>query len=228
MTNDEHRQRPSQQRTSAAVGPNDDGADAPDAGRRGVLLGVGLGVGLGMVGGSLATGAMAAPAQATDSRVVGTAEDERAIRQLSIDYALATDAIGGNDRAAGLARYLDAFTDDALIMVAGSDDSRCVGAAQWAAYVDGVFRRSGYDRTQHLVGTIDVRFAQGSHRAEGAAGQTQATMSTYLHATHHVTDSGALDIVLGTYVDDVVQVSGQWRIARRVLSVTASWVVKPA
>lgn len=72
-----------------------------------------------------------------------------------------------------------------------------------------------YTATQHLLGTIDVVFpdVRGPRR--------RASMSTYLHATHVFAASKELLTVLGTYVDDVVLVDGQWRIVERFLQFTS-------
>jgi hypothetical protein len=199
-----------------------DGTTKPGApvARRRIILGAAAGV----AGGIAAATAAASPTTGA-SAGAGAGGDRRdaadAIRQLTVDYARATDAIGRGDAAAGLALYQRTFTADAEIMVAGSPDSRRVGAAAWADYVDGVFRASRYDRTQHLVGTIDVRLP-GDADPPG-----RATMSTYLHATHHIADGSALSIVLGTYEDEVVQAQGAWRIARRVLHVLTTWRAVP-
>jgi hypothetical protein len=196
-----------------------DEAEKPGApvARRRIILGTAAGV----AGGMAVVARMASASASPEGTGAAQRDDDAAIRQLTVDYARATDAIGRADKAAGLALYLRTFTDDAEIMVAGSPDSRRVGAAAWADYVDGVFRSSRYDRTQHLVGTIDVRLpGQGSPPG-------RATMSTYLHATHHVADGSALSIVLGTYEDEVVQAQGSWRIARRVLHVLTTWRTVP-
>ena len=198
-----------------------DGTTKPGApvARRRIILGAAAGI-----AGGIAAGGIAA-ATASASPTAGTGgnrrDDDAAIRQLTVDYARATDAIGRGDTTAGRELYQRTFTADAEITVAGSPDSRRVGAAAWADYVDGVFRANRYDRTQHLVGTIDVRLPGDA----GPAGR--ATMSTYLHATHHVADGSALSIVLGTYEDEVVQAQGEWRIARRTLHVLTTWRAVP-
>ena len=92
-------------------------------------------------------------------------------------------------------------------MVDGSPTTLRIGPSAWADFVDGVFRSSGYDKTQHLMGTIDVTFSGGKHQAD------EAQMSSYLHATHHKLDGTKNVIVLGTYIDRVIQDHGKWRIA---------------
>ena len=183
------------------------------AGRRRVLLGATAAAsGIALLG-------TAQPALAdSTSRVV----DEGRIRQLSVNYALGTDAIGRNDKPAGLALYAKTFTDRAEIMVAGAPSTLRIGGAAWADFVESVFRGSHYDRTQHLIGTINVLLGDGREE------RNRATMSTYLHATHHVQDNASVLIVLGTYDDVVVRHGNDWRIARRTLSVMTSWTETPA
>lgn len=143
--------------------------------------------------------------------------DEAQIRQLSVDYALATDAVGRGATADARAIYRRTFLADAPVMVAGDEKSLRRGPDGWADYVESVFRDNGYDATQHLIGTIDVQL-DGSDRAR---------MSSYLHATHRIAASKALSVVLGTYVDEVVRTPDGWRIARRTLSVLTSWTGRP-
>ncbi len=102
-------------------------------------------------------------------------------------------------------------------MVAGAPGTLRTGPEAWADFVESVFRSSNHDRTQHLIGSVNVLLGAGN----------RATMSSYLHATHHVADNSALSIVLGTYDDAVVRVRGDWRIAKRTLSVVTSWNETP-
>lgn len=176
--------------------------------RRRLLLGA-----AGIAGSAALIGAAPAASADAPSQFV----DEARIRQLSTLYALGTDAIGRKDVAAGIAYYRRTFTERVEIMVAGSAGTLRVGPEAWAAFVDGEFRRGNYDRTQHLIGTVNVV----------PGGGDRASMSSYLHATHHVADNSALSIVLGTYDDIVVRERGEWRIARRTLSVMTSWTQKP-
>lgn len=176
--------------------------------RRRVLLGA-------AAGGAMIAAAKPAVADEDDDRV----HDYVQIQQLSVNYALGTDAIGRDDKALGLALYEKTFTANAEIMVAGAPSTLRIGAAAWADFVESVFRGNNYDRTQHLIGTISVT----NDRDRGR----RAHMSTYLHATHHVADNSALLVVLGTYDDVVVRVRGRWRIAKRTLSVMTSWNETP-
>ena len=179
------------------------------AGRRMLLTGAAVG------GAMLLAGETARADGSEDSRVT----DEARIHRLTVNYALGTDAIGRNDKATGLAYYARTFTDDVHIMVAGAPTTLRIGPVAWAEFVDGVFRSSGYDATQHLIGTVDVTFPRGAN------GENEARMSSYLHATHHKQDGSANFIVLGTYVDKVIRQHGKWRIAERTLSVMTAWNV---
>lgn len=65
------------------------------------------------------------------------------------------------------------------------------------------------DRTQHLLGNIDVEVDGDSGRA-----------STYFHAQHvrAGTPGGDLYVIAGRYEDAVVRTDGGWRIRERVQS----------
>ena len=167
-------------------------------------------------GAALLAGAQSAAADSPSDDV--RLADESRIRRLVVTYALGTDAIGRNDKATGLAYYNETFTSNAQIMVDGAPSTLRVGPSAWADFVDGVFRSSGYDRTQHLMGTVDVTFPNGPHHDD------EAHVSSYLHATHHKQDGSAVVIVLGTYIDHVVGNHGSWRIDKRTLFVMTAWV----
>ena len=139
--------------------------------------------------------------------------DEAEIRQLSVSYALATDAIGTGDLAQGRDLYRRTFTADAQISAGKS--APVSGPDGWAEYVTAAL--SGYTATQHLIGTIDVTFNNG-----GDSPPRSATMSTYLCATHERTPGGEIYVVLGTYSDELVRTPAGWRIARRTLTVTST------
>jgi hypothetical protein len=49
----------------------------------------------------------------------------------------------------------------------------------------------------------------------------QATMTSYLTATHVLIATPTLSTVLGTYIDDVAKVRGSWRITKRFLQFTS-------
>lgn len=185
-------------------------------GRRRLLVGA---TGAAAGGAALLAGAHTALADSPSDGV--RLADESRIRRLAVTYALGTDAIGRNDKPTGLAYYNETFTSDAHIMVDGSPTTLRIGPSAWADFVDGVFRSSGYDKTQHLMGTIDVTFPGGKHDAD------EAQMSSYLHATHHKQDGTKNVIVLGTYIDRVVHDHGKWRIATRTLFVMTAWVESP-
>lgn len=137
------------------------------------------------------------------------ASDQLAIRQLSIDYALGTDAIGVGDIDAGRALYAQAFADDATIG-AGFDPANPAlvanGRDEWADVVIGAFQ--AYSATQHLLGTINVTVDQNRQAAR---------MTSYLEATHVLKNSLELLIVKGTYIDTVERSQGQWVIVERFL-----------
>jgi len=133
---------------------------------------------------------------------------ESEIQKLAVCYALGTDAIGSGNLQEGKNIYQNCFTPDAEITAVfpnGASETR-YGANDWADFVYAVFQANGYQATQHLLGTINI-----------AVQQNQATMSSYLHATHKLSDT-SIDVANGTYVDTVVNKNGRWKISRRVLT----------
>jgi len=139
-------------------------------------------------------------------------DDEAEIAKLTVCYALATDAIGRGDVAGGKAIYAPCFTQNALLAVyfpdapfSGPPSYTTVGTDSWSEFVDDTFIGSGYTVTQHLVGTINIQ-VDGKN----------ATMTSYLHATHVLPD-GTMDVANGTYEDEVVRRNGVWKIKTRTL-----------
>ncbi|MFT3774798.1 MAG: nuclear transport factor 2 family protein [Minicystis sp.] len=139
-------------------------------------------------------------------------EAESQIEKLTYCYARGTDAIGRGDLAGGKSIYTGCFTNDAEVSVYfpgtdtnGPPDFVTTGTDSWADFVESVFTGNGYTATQHHMGNVEVQLSGN-----------QATMSSYLHATH-VVDNGTIDVANGTYADEVVKQNGQWKIKRRVL-----------
>jgi hypothetical protein len=176
--------------------------------RRRVLIGSG-----GALAGAVAAVGAAAPAGASD---VGDEGEAAAIRQLSINYAIGTDAVSHGDLDTARARYAATFTADAPI-AAGFDRTAPAltahGPEEWLGVVVDAFQP--YTATQHLLGTIDVVFPAGRRR------RRDASMSTYLHATHVLAASKELLTVLGTYLDRVELIDREWRIVDRFLQFTS-------
>jgi hypothetical protein len=139
--------------------------------------------------------------------------DEAAIRQLSVNYALATDAIGRGEIEHGREVYRRTFTRDAHIRAGVAPVH--VGPDAWVTFVHSVL--SKYTVTQHLIGTLDVVLDQ----SDGGP-PSSATMTTYLHASHVLMPGGIITVVLGTYFDDVIRTPDGWRIARRTLITVSS------
>jgi hypothetical protein len=147
---------------------------------------------------------------ATASEGNGAAEAQ--IAKLTSCYAYGTDAIGRGDLQQGKNIYAPCFTADAELKVYfpgtpfnGPPSFSTVGTESWANFVASVFATNGYTATQHMMGTIDVN-------VQGAT----ATMTSYLHATHTLSD-GTIDVANGTYEDEVVRQNGTWKIKRRTL-----------
>ncbi len=155
-------------------------------------------------------------------RVLGTAGGserpdwpamESAIRQLAVNYALGTDAIGRDEPEVGRALYQQTFTADADISIAGNAETQRTGPEEWVEFVEGTFRGAGHVATQHLIGSVNI--------VPGEDG-TSAEMSTYMHASH-VSPDGDVLLVMLTYVDEAVRTAEGWRIVKRVLYPLASW-----
>ncbi|GAX34204.1 nuclear transport factor 2 family protein [Nodularia sp. NIES-3585] len=129
------------------------------------------------------------------------------IQKLTTCYALGTDAIGSGNVLEGKNIYQDCFTPDAVITAVFPDGASqtLIGTDAWADFVASVFQNNGYVATQHLIGTLNIS-VQGN----------QAQMSSYLHATHKISDT-SIDVANGTYEDEVVKVNGRWKIQRRTL-----------
>lgn len=138
---------------------------------------------------------------------------ESAIRQLAVNYALGTDAIGRDEPETGRALYHQTFTPDADISIAGSADTQRTGPDEWVGFVEGTFRGAGHVATQHLIGSTNIVPSEDGESAE---------MSTYMHATHRG-PTGDLLIVLLTYIDHAVRTEDGWRIAKRTLYPMGSW-----
>ncbi|MBE9207421.1 nuclear transport factor 2 family protein [Nostoc sp. LEGE 06077] len=134
---------------------------------------------------------------------------ESEIEDLAVCYAYGTDAIGRGDVLGGKNIYDDCFTRDAeitAIFPSGVSVTK-YGANAWADFVADVFQGNGYTATQHLLGSIRVNIQNNN----------QARMSSYLHATHKLSDT-SIDVANGTYVDTVIKQNGNWKISKRVLT----------
>jgi hypothetical protein len=122
-------------------------------------------------------------------------QDEAEIRQLTICYALGTDAIGVGDVDKGKALYKDCFTEDAPIAALFPDGqgTERTGPAAWADFVNEIFRDNKYTATQHLIGTINISI----DHTTGKTGTMTASMTSYLHATH-LLPNGSINVANGT------------------------------
>lgn len=137
-------------------------------------------------------------------------QDAAAIRQLTVCYALGTDAIGAGDVVKGKALYTDCFTEDAPIAAFFPDGqaTQRTGPDAWADFVNKIFRDNKYTATQHLIGTININIDHTTGKA--------ANMTSYLHATHLLPD-GSINVANGTYEDEVVKTGTGWLIRKRTL-----------
>ncbi|MDH3644275.1 MAG: nuclear transport factor 2 family protein [Gammaproteobacteria bacterium] len=183
---------------------------------------------------------------------LGVADDDRRqssglsaqdqIEDLPVCYALGTDALGravnavvtnsldSTDNvhepvfAEGLAFYRKCFARKfTFILKSGGNvlltvpdpltrTSQTDAALQWANFVNNTFRNSGYANTQHHMGSI-----LSSSRGNRGTGQA------YLIATHAYADAAlGVQVVGGTYNDDVVRRRGRWLIKTRTLNITSN------
>ncbi|ALF54456.1 hypothetical protein ACX27_19005 [Nostoc piscinale CENA21] len=133
---------------------------------------------------------------------------ESEIESLAVCYALGTDAIGSGNLQEGINTYQKCFTPDAKITAIFPNGAQAtfIGAVNWANFVSSVFQGNGYTATQHLLGSFNIDINNNT-----------ATMSSYLHATHKLSDT-SIDVANGTYVDKVVNQNGKWKIKERVLT----------
>ncbi|MBD2677269.1 MULTISPECIES: nuclear transport factor 2 family protein [Nostoc] len=132
---------------------------------------------------------------------------ELEIQKLANCYALGTDAIGRGNLLEGKNIYQNCFTQDAVLTAVfpdGASETR-YGTDSWADFVYSVFQGNGYQATQHLMGTINI-----------SVQNNQATMTSYLHATHKRSET-SIDVANGTYEDEVVNKNGRWKIRNRTL-----------
>jgi hypothetical protein len=143
--------------------------------------------------------------------------DLEEIRQLTVNYAKATDDLGSADadrRATGRELYRRTFASDAKIE-AGESGVK-IGPDAWADFVAEAL--AVFSATQHLVGTIDLELDDATDDKPASTG----TMATYLYATHEYAPEGDLWIVLGTYYDEVTRTAEGWRISKRLLTTTSA------
>lgn len=132
---------------------------------------------------------------------------ELEIQKLTSCYSLGTDAIGRGNLLEGKNIYRNCFTQDSVITAIfpdGASETR-IGTDAWADFVYSVFQGNGYQATQHLMGTINI-----------SVNNNQATMTSYLHATHKRSET-SIDVANGTYEDQVVNRNGRWKIRNRTL-----------
>jgi hypothetical protein len=151
--------------------------------------------------------------------------DKEAIEDLMLCYGRGTDAIGNSTTnadplSAGEAIYAGCFTKDAVFRVwfpgtpftspafpdptIDPPDDTLIGSNNWAVFVNGVFRSSGYTFTQHIL-TNMVANAHGNN----------GTLVAYLNASHVIQSSGVvtcLRVANGTYSLGVVKTSHGWRV----------------
>ncbi len=149
-----------------------------------------------------------------------------AVAELIFCYAEGTDAIGDattnpDPLSAGLAIYNECFTDDATFSVwfpqqpfdaqkfpdsAATPPTASVNSpSEWADFVNGVFRGSGYDFTQHIITNVETEIH--GNRAHATA---------YLNASHVISGdvvggtSRCVAIANGTYSLKAKRDKGRW------------------
>lgn len=151
--------------------------------------------------------------------------DTEAIEALMLCYGRGTDAIGNSTTnadplQAGEDIYKDCFTKDAVFRVwfpgaaftspafpdpaVDPPSDTITGPDNWAIFVNGVFRSSGYTFTQHMLTNMVV----DTHGNSG-------TLVAYLNASHVIQASGVVTCIRvanGTYSLGVVKTPDGWRI----------------
>lgn len=173
------------------------------------------------------------------------ADNQDEVEDLAVCYAYGTDALGTAVNAVvdtnldstvnladpqfakGLAFYRKCFAkqfsftlefDGAFVLTVPDPATRTAStdaALQWANFVNNAFRGPGYRNTQHHMGSISSEI-RGNN----------ASMTSYLIATHAFSNQSGVNVVGGTYKDDVIRKNGQWLILHRTLNITSS-VVTP-
>jgi SnoaL-like domain len=180
------------------------------------------------------------------SQVWADSQDE--VEDLAVCYAYGTDALGSAVNASieanldstanladpqfakGLGFYRKCFAkqfsftlefDGVPVLTVPDPATRTAStdaALQWANFVNNAFRGPGYRNTQHHMGSISSEVQAQS-----------ASMTSYLIATHAfgpTSSQTGVNVVGGTYRDDVVRKNGRWLIAQRTLNITSA-VVTP-
>jgi hypothetical protein len=161
---------------------------------------------------------IATPAEGSKPDEVAPLQARSDIEDLSVCYATGTDAIGRGDLAEGKKIYSKCFTEDATFALyfpgtdpSGPPDLNAVGTDAWAQIANDFFRDLGAVSTQHLMSNfvVDVN-------------GNQATLRSYLQATHVIDPAGVIVVAHGTYFDDVVRTPKGWKIAHRTLRLITS------
>jgi len=151
--------------------------------------------------------------------------DKEAIEDLMLCYGRGTDAIGNSTTNAdplgtGEAIYAGCFTKDAVFRVwfpgtpftslafpdptIDPPDDTIAGSDNWAIFVNGVFRSSGYTFTQHILTNMVVD-------VHGNGGTLIALLNaSHVVQTKHVVT--CIRVANGTYSLEVVKTSDGWRI----------------
>ncbi|MBW4625216.1 MAG: nuclear transport factor 2 family protein [Brasilonema octagenarum HA4186-MV1] len=134
---------------------------------------------------------------------------ELEIQKLTVCHALGIDAIGGGNLQEGKNILRDCSTQDAEFTnnLAGGITKKQTGTDALADYIYSVYQANGYQATQHLIGSINV----------SVRNTNEAIMSSYVHGTHKRSET-SIDVANGTYEDEVVKVSGHWKIRRRTFN----------
>jgi SnoaL-like domain len=163
------------------------------------------------------------PASADSDRRSDTEE----VAALIYCYAKGTDAIGDSTTntdplGKGLAIYNQCFTPDAEFRAwfpqqpfdsqtfpDPSGATPFIGPANWANFVNTVFRGNGYTFTQHIISNVDV----------SVHGRT-AKLTAYLNASHVISGSTVggpsrcVAVANGTYSLSAKKFRNEWRVTK--------------
>jgi hypothetical protein len=154
------------------------------------------------------------PAEGTQPNGLQELKALQEIEDLEYCYAAGTDAIGRGDLQGGKQIYAQCFTQDAPIVVtaAGADpnDPPAVSLPNpnaWADLIDGLFVDAGYVSTQHLISNIRIDIHSNGH---------EATITSYLSATHVLDPVSSIQVAHGTYESEAVKTPGGWKLKKRM------------
>lgn len=154
------------------------------------------------------------PAEGTSPNGLQELKALHEIEDLEYCYAAGTDAIGRGDLQEGKQIYAQCFTQNAPIVItapgADPEDPPAVvvpSANAWADLIDGLFTDAGYVSTQHLISNIRIDIHSNGH---------QATITSYLSATHVLDPVSSIQVAHGAYESEAIKTPSGWKLKKRM------------